>query len=66
MCSLFVSLTLVPMLASPDPQPARAATRPGARRLGQRIYRVTGRFFTGMEDGYRDLLRLALASPADA
>lgn len=60
LCSLFVSLTLVPMLASRilsnqsrDPS--------GRETWGQKFYRVTGRFFTAMEDGYRDLLRLALS-----
>lgn len=59
LCSLFVSLTLVPMMAS------RILSRQGRdawgrETLGQRIYRVTGGFFAGMENGYKDLLRLAL------
>ena len=59
MCSLFVSLTLVPMMAS------RLLSRqdrnpPGRETFGQKVYRVTGRVFTAMEDRYRDLLRYAL------
>lgn len=59
LCSLAVSLTLVPMLAakllgSTD----RKDHSP--RTAWQRFYDVTGRFFSRMENGYGDILRRAL------
>ncbi len=59
LCSLGVSLTLVPMLAA---KILKSSTQdPGAKKtLSQRLYDGTGRFFAGMENGYRDLLRLGL------
>ncbi|MCG3179104.1 MAG: Swarming motility protein SwrC [Phycisphaerae bacterium] len=62
LCSLAVALTVVPMLAA---KMLRAQVRSAARGAGRetllhRLFRVTGRMFTAMEDGYRDTLRFAL------
>jgi HAE1 family hydrophobic/amphiphilic exporter-1 len=59
-CSLAVSLTLVPMLASKIPGAKEREEEGGRRGIWQRMYDATGRFFTSMENGYRDMLRLAL------
>lgn len=58
LCSLVVSLTLVPMLAARIlKQESGGADR---RTLGGRIYDATGRFFASVENGYHGLLRTAL------
>lgn len=59
LCSLAVSLTLVPMLASRilSHEPEAAS---GRETLRKKLYRVTGRFFTSMEESYKALLALAL------
>ena len=59
LCSLAVSLTLVPMLASRILSHA-APGMARRRSVWQRLYDASGRFFAGLENGYRDLLRLAL------
>jgi HAE1 family hydrophobic/amphiphilic exporter-1 len=58
-CSLAVALTLVPMLASRIRGSAIAATAAGPAG-GGKIYRLTGRFFAGLEDRYKQLLHTAL------
>jgi HAE1 family hydrophobic/amphiphilic exporter-1 len=59
-CSCVVALTLVPMLAArvrriPKMDPENKET------LTHKIFRVSGRLFTDMENGYKRLLHLALA-----
>ncbi|MBL7176347.1 MAG: efflux RND transporter permease subunit [Desulfobacteraceae bacterium] len=58
-CSLVVALTLVPMLTSRAAGPAgmNPASNPG---LGYKIFRLSGRFFVHMEEGYKQMLRFAL------
>ena len=55
-CSLVMSLTLVPMLASR----VRAPVLAGAAGGGGAIYRLSGRFFDRMEMEYGNLLGFAL------
>ena len=58
--SLFVAVTLVPVLCSrllvlpPPPRPAQAASAESCTRFSERL-------LEGMDDGYRRLLHLALA-----
>jgi HAE1 family hydrophobic/amphiphilic exporter-1 len=57
-CSLMVSLSLVPMLAS---RLLMSTDRPGAERgRAPGWIEVSDRFFTGLNAGYRDLLRRVL------
>ena len=58
-CSLAVALTLVPMLASRVHAPVTLENGQGGYRGGW-IYRVIGRFFTAMENEYKNLLRFSL------
>jgi len=56
-CALLVALSLIPMMAA-------KFLRPGADHTGDSVlhkfYRISARFFTGMEDGYKRLLHLTL------
>jgi HAE1 family hydrophobic/amphiphilic exporter-1 len=56
-CALLVALSLIPMMAA-------KFLRPGADHSGDsalhKLYRISARFFTGMEDGYKRLLHLTL------
>jgi HAE1 family hydrophobic/amphiphilic exporter-1 len=54
-CSLLVSLSLVPMLASKLLQARRHNEAP--RGWSGRLTVVAGRLFTGLDNGYRNLLR---------
>jgi HAE1 family hydrophobic/amphiphilic exporter-1 len=58
-CSLAVALTLVPMLASRVRTPVIVDTGNGKVRGGW-IFRITGRFFSGLEKEYGNLLRFSL------
>ncbi len=58
-CSLAVALTLVPMLASRVSLP-RLDNNTNHNSLGQKIYRITGRFFTAIEKDYGRILSFAL------
>jgi HAE1 family hydrophobic/amphiphilic exporter-1 len=58
-CSLAVALTLVPMLASRVRTPLIVDTGNGKVRGGW-IFRITGRFFSGLEKEYGNLLRFSL------
>jgi len=58
-CSLAVGLTLVPMLASRVRTPVIVDTGNGKVRGGW-IFRITGRFFSGLEKEYGNLLRFSL------
>lgn len=58
-CSLVVALTLVPMLASRVPSPVIIDTKNGMS-LGRKIFQITGRFFTRIENEYKRLLCFAL------
>jgi HAE1 family hydrophobic/amphiphilic exporter-1 len=60
LCSLFVSLTLVPMLASKILSAGERHAHDHRRTIWRWLYDATGRFFGGMENGYRNSLRLAL------
>lgn len=59
LCSLGVALTVVPMLAS-RVRLADNATKPGHESVGHWFFRVSGRLFAGMEDGYQRILHAAL------
>jgi len=58
-CSLVIALTLVPMLASRIKGGMIVQTGEGTPG-GGRLYRITGKIFTAMENEYRGLLRFAL------
>lgn len=58
-CSLLVALTLVPMLASRVRLPQNNKPK-SEQPAGNWIYRVTGRFFKGMEKDYGRLLHFAI------
>jgi HAE1 family hydrophobic/amphiphilic exporter-1 len=58
LCSLLVSLSLVPMLASRLLQTPQRATAPHRRR--GRLAVAADEFFTGLDNAYRDLLRWVL------
>lgn len=58
-CSLAVALTLVPMLASRVRTPLIVDAGNGKVRGGW-IFRITGRFFSGLEKEYGNLLRFSL------
>jgi len=59
LCSLVVSLTLVPMLASRLLQVTDMRKVPH-ESLSHRLFRVSGRILLGIENVYRDLLHLSL------
>jgi HAE1 family hydrophobic/amphiphilic exporter-1 len=56
-CALMVAITLIPMMSA-------KLLRVGAHNSGaspmDKLYRLSSRFFTGMEDRYKELLHLAL------
>ncbi|MBN2491629.1 MAG: efflux RND transporter permease subunit [Planctomycetes bacterium] len=59
LCSLGAAMTVVPMLSSRLLHPAAG---PAAdRRPGRRLFALSERFFTGLEDGYKRLLHTALS-----
>ena len=59
LCSLMVALTLVPMLSARILRPA--ADRGGrAETFLGRLFRLSGRMFSALENGYRDVLHAAL------
>jgi len=58
-CSLVAALTLVPMLASRLRASVIVVTGQGTVQ-GGRIFQITGRFFTGLENEYKNLLHFAL------
>jgi HAE1 family hydrophobic/amphiphilic exporter-1 len=57
LCALMVALTLIPMMSAKLLHPERYDSR--ASLMGK-LYRLSGRFFTGMEDRYKKVLHLAL------
>ncbi|MFH1488150.1 MAG: efflux RND transporter permease subunit, partial [Pseudomonadota bacterium] len=58
-CSLGVALTLVPMLSAKIL--SRKEARPNGREtLFQKLFRVSDRWFTGLEEAYKDLLHFSL------
>ncbi|RJQ57749.1 MAG: efflux RND transporter permease subunit [Desulfobacteraceae bacterium] len=59
-CSLVVALTLVPMMASWVRRPLAVEKNVNIGG-GGKIYRITGRLFTWMEDEYKALLRFSLS-----
>ena len=59
-CSLVAALTLVPMLASRVGASVKVYTGEGTGLRG-RIFQKTGLFFSSMEKGYQNLLRVALS-----
>jgi len=62
-CSLAVALTLIPMLSARLLRPSRL-DRVRKPALVQRALDLGGRFFSGLEESYRDVLRKALAHRA--
>ncbi|MGD2125357.1 MAG: efflux RND transporter permease subunit, partial [Desulfobacteraceae bacterium] len=58
-CSLATALTLVPTLSSLILRSGKSNAS-NKERLGQRLYRVTGRFFEGMEQDYKRVLHFSL------
>jgi len=58
-CSLVVALTVVPMLASRIFRPANLNQGLKETRM-RKIFRISGRIFTHMENNYKQLLHLAL------
>ncbi|HUV51436.1 MAG TPA: efflux RND transporter permease subunit [Anaerolineae bacterium] len=58
-CSLAVALTLVPMLASRVRSSVIIETKDDMSP-GRKIFQITGRFFTWMENGYKKILCFAL------
>ncbi len=58
-CSLVAALTLVPMLASRVRASVIVVTGQGTAQ-GGRIFQITGRFFTGLEKEYKNLLHFSL------
>jgi HAE1 family hydrophobic/amphiphilic exporter-1 len=59
LCSLIVSLTLVPMLSSRLFRPAPAAN-PHPQRFGGKVVALVRGFFRSLESGYKNLLRYSL------
>jgi HAE1 family hydrophobic/amphiphilic exporter-1 len=57
LCAFMVAITLIPMMSA-------KLLHPGGHNSGaspmDRLYRLSSRFFTGMEDRYKELLHLAL------
>jgi HAE1 family hydrophobic/amphiphilic exporter-1 len=58
-CSLAVAMTLVPMLAAKVLKPRRSHPA-GRRGFGRHLFNLSGRLFTWLENGYKDLLHTAL------
>ena len=58
-CSLVVALTLVPMLAARIFRPANLKRGLEETRM-RKIFRISGRIFTHMENSYKQLLHLAI------
>jgi HAE1 family hydrophobic/amphiphilic exporter-1 len=58
-CSLIVALTLVPMLSSKVLRVTKLSN-PTKQSLGLRLFTISGRFFTNLEDKYKELLHYAL------
>jgi len=58
-CSLAVALTLVPMLASRIRTPVSGRTGGGGTRR-EKIFQISGRFFSRLEDDYKGFLHYAL------
>jgi HAE1 family hydrophobic/amphiphilic exporter-1 len=56
-CALMVALTLIPMMSSKLLHPERYDS---GTSLIIKLYRMSSRFFTRMEDGYKQLLHFAL------
>ena len=59
MTSLVVALTLVPMLAA-KLLPKNYVAIMGKESWSHKIFRVTGRFFTAMDQGYKSLIQYSL------
>jgi HAE1 family hydrophobic/amphiphilic exporter-1 len=60
LCSLAAALTLVPMLCAKI-LPSGPRNAIGSGTLNRRLYEASGRLLTGMENGYKRLLHLALS-----
>jgi HAE1 family hydrophobic/amphiphilic exporter-1 len=58
-CSLAVALTLLPMLASRVRTPVIVEKKDGPAQ-GRKIFHITGRVFTGLENEYKNFLRFSL------
>ncbi|MBU0732687.1 MAG: efflux RND transporter permease subunit [Proteobacteria bacterium] len=58
-CSLMVSLSLVPMLASKFLKPSEERSETRSRWIGRFVF-ASGAFFTGLNNTYQDLLRYVL------
>jgi HAE1 family hydrophobic/amphiphilic exporter-1 len=59
MCSLIVSLTLVPMLCARI-LPSNLGRPSRKQTIGERVFAASGRFFKGLENFYKNLLHTAL------
>jgi len=59
LCSLAVALTLAPMLSARI-LPERGAAWQQRHGLGGRLFRITGRLFDRLENGYKGLLHVTL------
>lgn len=59
LCSLFVALTLIPMLSSRVLRPSPVAN-PHSKRFGGKSVELVHAFFRSLEKGYKNLLRYAL------
>ena len=59
LCSLVVAISLVPMLAARMLKAGSRAPRAG-NTLAARLFTVSGRFFTNIENKYKELLHYAL------
>jgi HAE1 family hydrophobic/amphiphilic exporter-1 len=59
LCSLIVALTLVPMLSSKVLRVTKLSN-PTKQSLGLRLFTISGKFFTNLEDKYKELLHYAL------
>jgi len=57
LCALMVALTLIPMMSSKLLHPERYDS---GTSLIIKLYRMSSRFFTRMEDGYKELLHFVL------
>lgn len=63
LCSLAVSLTVVPMLSARI-LPAAHVHESGRRTLLTRMFELSGCFLTALENGYKKLLHIALSNRA--
>lgn len=59
LCSLMIALTLVPMLSARILRPPADREGRGTTLLG-RLFRLSGQAFAALENGYRDMLHVAL------